>query len=203
MKSLKNMKETLVAATQAQLTNLEQADSKELGCAIDMIKDLSEAIYYCEIVKSMEKAEERQEKEAELMMMYEQAPGASSRMYYQEPRYPRYNRGHQMSSRNRQSTQYPATQEYNTPEAHEFEYYEAQRQYEKDPREGRSPTRRKTYMESRLMDDKNMHIKELEMYIQELGQDILEMIQGASAEERQMLHRKLVVLANKVQQADE
>ena len=69
MKQLKNMKETLVSATQAQLANLSTANTEELGCAIDMIKDLSEAIYYCEIVESMKKAEERQEEEKEQQMV--------------------------------------------------------------------------------------------------------------------------------------
>jgi hypothetical protein len=36
------------------LGDLASVDAKELGEAIDMIKDLSEAIYYCTIVKSME-----------------------------------------------------------------------------------------------------------------------------------------------------
>ena len=84
----------------------------------------------------------------------------------------------------------------------EYEYYPAME--ERDPREGRSPSKRKMYMESRTQEtDKAIHMRELESYIQELGQDILEMIQGASPDEKQVLHRKLVVLANKVQQTSE
>jgi len=33
---------------------LEEVDTEELGDAIDMIKDLSEAIYYCKIVEAMD-----------------------------------------------------------------------------------------------------------------------------------------------------
>ncbi|MBE5925600.1 MAG: hypothetical protein E7270_01215 [Lachnospiraceae bacterium] len=65
------MKETLMMAVQGQLSNLSQTDTKELGCAIDMIKDLSEAIYYCTITKSMEEAEEEKE-EMMKMMKYSQ-----------------------------------------------------------------------------------------------------------------------------------
>jgi hypothetical protein len=36
------------------MTHLDSVDAKELGEAIDMIKDLSEAIYYCTITEAME-----------------------------------------------------------------------------------------------------------------------------------------------------
>lgn len=53
MKDLKNIKSKLVEQVVAQLDNLDQVNTQELGEAIDMIKDISEAIYYCTIVKSM------------------------------------------------------------------------------------------------------------------------------------------------------
>jgi len=62
MKQLKSMKETLMGAVQGQLGNLGQADYRELGAAVDMIKDLSEAIYYCSIVESMEESAKEQKK---------------------------------------------------------------------------------------------------------------------------------------------
>lgn len=43
------------------MNHLENVDTKELGEAVDMIKDFSEAIYYCTITESMEKAEKEQE----------------------------------------------------------------------------------------------------------------------------------------------
>lgn len=55
MYRLKQMKETLVNSVQSELSNLTSADTKELAEAIDMIKDLSEAVYYCSIVEAMEK----------------------------------------------------------------------------------------------------------------------------------------------------
>ena len=67
MKQLKQMKETLIGAVQGQLSNLSQANTEELGCAIDMIKDLSEAIYYCEIVESMKEAAEEKEEMMKMM----------------------------------------------------------------------------------------------------------------------------------------
>ena len=49
-----NMKETLMSCIENQLTHLDTVDTKELGEAIDMVKDLSEAIYYCTITEAME-----------------------------------------------------------------------------------------------------------------------------------------------------
>lgn len=185
MKQLKNMKETLVAATQAQLTNLENVNTQELGCAIDMIKDLSEAIYYCSIAKSMEEAKEEQEKQMEMakyqnggqQMMYQEEP---RRMYYTEPRAnPNTN-----SSMNQQT---------NGARNHqEFEYYP-------NPYSGRSTERRRTYMESKHLNDKSASMKELEYYAQDLTSDVIEMIEGATLEEKQMLAKKLTILANKIQ----
>ena len=58
MEQLKSMKEMLVGCVQGQLTHLDTVDAQELGAAVDMIKDLSEAIYYCTITEAMEKKEE-------------------------------------------------------------------------------------------------------------------------------------------------
>lgn len=49
IEALKTMKDQLVSCTQGQLGDLSKVDAHELGEAMDMIKDLSEAIYYCTI----------------------------------------------------------------------------------------------------------------------------------------------------------
>lgn len=41
-------------------------------------------------------------------------------------------------------------------------------------------------------------LKELEEYMQELNADILEMIEGASQEEKQLLQKKIALLATKI-----
>jgi hypothetical protein len=38
--------------------DLKKVDTKELGEVIDMIKDLAETMYYCEIYKQMEEKQE-------------------------------------------------------------------------------------------------------------------------------------------------
>ena len=59
MKRLENMKEMLMNCVQGQMGDLSSVDTKELGEAIDMIKDLSEAIYYCTVTKAMEEKEQQ------------------------------------------------------------------------------------------------------------------------------------------------
>jgi hypothetical protein len=41
-------------------------------------------------------------------------------------------------------------------------------------------------------------MQELEKYMQELTHDLLEMVEGASPEEKQMLQKKLSILATKI-----
>lgn len=81
MERLKMMKEQLMTAVQGQLGDLSSVDSKELGEAIDMIKDLSEAVYYCSIVKSMEDSK----KEPKYYpIMYRDMDRNNGRMYYED-----------------------------------------------------------------------------------------------------------------------
>ena len=56
--ALKTMKEQLTSCVQGQLGDISKVNAHELGEAVDMIKDLAEAIYYCTITQSMEKGEE-------------------------------------------------------------------------------------------------------------------------------------------------
>lgn len=57
MEELKQIKDILVDEVQNQMHNLHGVNAKELGEVIDMIKDLSETMYYCSVVKAMEKEE--------------------------------------------------------------------------------------------------------------------------------------------------
>ena len=82
MKRLEHMKESLMACVESQISgNLANVDAKELGEAVDMIKDLSEAIYYCTITEAMKEKEESEEHRSRQPMYYN--GGNSS--YYSEP----------------------------------------------------------------------------------------------------------------------
>jgi hypothetical protein len=56
MENLKKMKECLIGVAENQVYgNIDKVNAEELGEVMDMIKDLSEAVYYCTITESMEK----------------------------------------------------------------------------------------------------------------------------------------------------
>lgn len=88
MERLKHMEEVLMGCVQAQLSHLDTVNTEELGQAIDMIKDLEQAKYYCSIVKAMEEAEEDEPKE--MSHRHRDMDKVYGRMYYEGPdgRYP-------------------------------------------------------------------------------------------------------------------
>jgi hypothetical protein len=54
MEKLEQMKECLIGIVEGQVYgNMDKVSAEELGEAVDMIKDLSEAIYYCTITEAM------------------------------------------------------------------------------------------------------------------------------------------------------
>ena len=78
-------------------------------------------------------------------------------------------------------------------------YTEMPNMMRRDPREGRSPMRRRMYMEGKEMhNDPSSQLHELEAYLQELSTDITEMVKDASPEERATLRQKMTTLASKI-----
>ena len=136
MERLHHMKAILLDEIEKQLDNLECVDTKELGEAIDMVKDLEETIYYATITKAMNSDGWKDRGEAKEMRM------------------------------------------------------------------GKSPSSRCAYMESKEMHhDKTTQIQNLEQYMKELSMDVVEMIQGSSPEEKQLLKSKLTTLISKIDHA--
>ena len=78
---LKWMKDSLICVVENQLCNLEEVDTEELGEAIDMIKDLEEAIYYATVTEAMNKPG----KEWEMKKSDHHQNIDNDRMYYDEP----------------------------------------------------------------------------------------------------------------------
>ena len=173
-------------------------------CDVDMIKDLSEAIYYCTIVKSMEDEEKKAKEQPPVMyypMNYRDMDRDMGRMYYDASErgnnargggtrgYSEYNyaqgggsgggQGGGGSSGGGGSRNYPIEL--------------------RDYREGQSPLTRKTYMERKMHGgDKASQMQELEKYMHELTRDLMEMVEDSSPEEKQMLQKKLSTLATKI-----
>ena len=206
IEQMKHMKDTLMSCVQGQLGDLASADANELGEAVDMIKDLSEAIYYCTITESMEKSD-KEKKEMPMMypVEYRYYPMDYNRYYrdmdreYGSMYYTDYamngGSGNQGGSRNYDGEN-RGYQDGNRQTSGESRNYPIEI---RDYREGRSPMTRKTYMERKAHGGaKEAQMHELEKYMQELTSDITEMIEGASSEEKQMLKTKISALATKI-----
>lgn len=183
IEQMKHMKNTLMNCVQGQLGDLSSVDTEELGEAMDMIKDLSEAIYYCTITESMEKSEKEKK---EMPMMYPMD----------------YNRYYRDMDKDYGNMYYTDSHGVSHPSANMTTGAQGTRNYPielRDYREGRSPMTRKNYMERKMHGGgKEAQMKELEKYMHELSADISEMIEGASAEEKQILKTKISALATKI-----
>ncbi len=185
MNNLKSMKEQLTSVVQAQMGNMQNVSAKELGEAVDMIKDLSEAIYYCTITEAME-AKEKEEHEY------------GNVHYYTDRRYPDYYRDVDREygrmyydDKPSAGTGYTGTRMMYTEQI--------PKTMMRDSREGRSGMSRRMYMESKEMHkDSATQMHELDNYIKELGSDITEMIKDSTPEEKQVLQQKIANLAAKI-----
>lgn len=192
MERLKHMKETLMSCVQGQLGDLSSVDAEELGEVIDMIKDLSEAIYYCTITESMEKKDKEEPKYYPVVYNYRDMDKDMGRMYYDSS--DRGNNARGGGTRGYGDGSYNGgTRGYEEPVSGHYPIEL------RDYREGKSPLTRKTYMERKMHGgDKSAQMQELEKYMQELSHDLTEMIDDASPEEKQIIQKKLSVLAAKI-----
>ena len=190
---LKYIKENLMSAIEAQVCNLKDADCEELGEAIDMLKDLEEAIYFCTITEAMNKTEQTSS--------HGEKYGHQSYMYYSEPYYyTGYSRpgdgGYLMYDTGRGGMH---SSSGNGNGASSSYYHDPSMM--PDHREGRSHLSRKMYLEAKEgKGDKASQLKELEKYMQELTSDMVDMIQEATPEEKQYLEKKISALATKIGQ---
>ena len=188
--------------------DLKCVDAKELGEVVDMIKDLAEAVYYCEIYDQMKNSEEYR-KEEEIMRN-------SNNYYYTEHYYPyerdmdrnwgrmyySSNSGTGTSSSHMGANSGSTSSSSNSMGEAGRSYY-TERDYPvyiRDEREGRSPIKRKMYMESKSTgQDKTKSIKELETYMQDLTSDMMELLDKASPEEKTIVQKKMNTLVAKIQ----
>lgn len=202
IEKLKSIQECLANAAEVQIYDLENVDAQELGEVIDIIKDIEETIYYCTVTKAMEESEKYKGEE---MMYYtpmyretrEHNGGQGrdmSRMYYGDSS---SHGGYSNSGNSNGSSSGGSRSGGSNSHYSEKEFPGAFQ----DMREGRSPRSRRMYMEAKeTKQDKNIQMRELEKYMQELAQDVVEMVEGASPEEKQYLSKKISALATKITQ---
>lgn len=201
MYHLKQMKDKLVDAIEKQVNgNLEYANTEELGEAVDMVKDLSEAIYYCTITEAMEDKSHAKEGNHYPATHYYSEPTMPHNYpveYYTPMRYNDYpvmyasNGGNGSNGGSNGGSRY-----YGDTSTRYMMYNDGYPMLTSG--EDRSSMSRKRYMDGKMRNDKAMQMKELEQYTQELASDLTDMIKDASPEEKQLLQQKISLLASKI-----
>lgn len=202
IKNIHSMIEKLSECAKVELDKgVENIDTKEMGEVAEIIKELSEAEYYAKISKAMDEAEYGED--------YDYIGAYDERKGYRGQ--PRDSRGRYMRRRSRIG--------YNEPmmydERREADYMDGKMYYDgsasteggqmasrmqRDIREGRSGMMRRGYMEAKEMGkEKSEKMRELESYTKELAEDVTEMVQGMSPEEKALLKNKMQTLMTKIQ----
>ena len=130
----------------------------------------------------------------------------NGRMYYRDNYYPLYGNGYPMyytTPSSGSSSNGNGNMTSSSGDTRNYTEREMPMSMMHDEKEGKSYMSRKTYIESKEMHhDKNVKLKELEKYMQELTSDMVEMIQGASPEEKQLLEKRISALATKIGQTN-
>lgn len=206
---IKRMHEMLEKLTQCATEEFNQkgshVDTCEMGKVVDMIKDLSESMYYRTLVKAMQESDNE-----EIMEKFDQY---GDRRYYDHYRYAdgRFApKGHGTYRRGYEEPPYY----HMTPEMYrdmdrtigKMYYTEPVEMHHdmRDPREGKSGMSRRTYMENKELhrgntqQDKEAKMRDLGIYMGELSEDIMGMIKDSTPEENQLLKTKLSTLVAKI-----
>lgn len=207
VKRMHEMIEKLSECAKTQFEKgIDHVDTCEMGKVIDMMKDLSEAMYYRTLTKAMEDSDSD-----EVLEMFERY-GDGGRRYYDHYRYAdgRFApKGHGTYRRGYEEPPYY----HMTPEMYRDMDRDMGRMYYTEPtmntsmrdsREGRSGMSRRAYMENKELHkanttaDKEAKVRDLNTYMTELATDMSEIINDATPEEKSVLKNKLSALVTKI-----
>lgn len=214
---IKRMHEMQECLTEKALSELEKGtdhvDTCEMGQVVDMIKDLAEAEYRATITKAMEEAKEEEEEYDKILLreLKEEYGEDTGRRFYDHYRYAdgRFApKGHGTYRRGYEEPPYW----HMTPERyHDMEHSRDMdrgngRMYYTEPThtESRYESAKRAYTESKELhkgnepQDKEAKMRELEKYMKEMSDDLLNLMKGMSQEEMNMAKSKLSVLVSKM-----
>lgn len=178
---------------------IDNVNPQEMGEVTDMMKDLAEAMYYRTLTKAMEETDV----EETLAMMERFGDG---RRFYDDYRYKtsgRYapkGKGTYVGRRGYDEPPY-----WHREQEHERDMdMDAGRMYFTEPMESDYDKAKRMYTETKSIhntnstEDKEHKMKALEKYMQELGIDISDMLNGMTEEEKDMMRTKLSTLVSKI-----
>lgn len=199
---LKSMEErALCLAEQGLNQDVSAINAKELGEIIDVVKDLAETKYYCSITKAMEETEDSEKYMKKYLPDMAYAKREPVERYYtvgrggrpRTTRYYGYGTSNVDGSGNRRS--------YTVPFEYEMDdnmVYSETHPYH-DEYDGGSWKYRRNYMENKHEHGKEIDsMKELDEYVKSLTDDIMDMVEKATPQEKVLLKQKISTLSSKI-----
>lgn len=184
---MENIMNQVLCQIEGQASHLDKVNAKEFGEVIDALHHLEEAMYYCSIIEAMDKTKEKEEHQQPMNISYYMEGGGSS------------NSGggtHPGDVKN-----YVPYMEYAPYMMRDKDWREEHLNYSDGGMSGngRSYYSRRMYMEGKTNGaDDQKSMKDLEHYMKDLADDMSEMINKSTPEEKQVLSNKLSQLAAKV-----
>lgn len=206
---LKSMEErAMCLAEQGLNQDVSDINAKELGEIIDVVKDIAETKYYCSITKAMEESDEAEKYMKKYLPEMAYARHEPGERYYTvgrggRPRMTRYDDSGMGSYIGSTGMNNGGRRNYTRPNEYMFEMYpemydETYKPYH-DEYDGDSWKYRRNYMENKHEKGNNTDsINELNEYVKSLTDDIMDMVEKATPQEKTMLKQKINGLANKI-----
>lgn len=213
VKRMHEMIEKLSECAESEFNKgIENVDTCEMGRVTDMLKDLATAIYYRVLTNEMQESDTD-----EVMEMFDRY--GDGRRFYDHYRYadgrfaPKgrgtYRRGYEEPPYYRMTPEmYRNMENYRDMDRRDGRMYYTEPSANGNPSmnmESRYDTAKRNYTESKQLhrgnspEDKEHRMKELEKYMREIGSDVAELINDASAEEKNLLRQKMQVIMQKIQ----
>ena len=196
------MIEKLTECAKAEMDKkgIEELDAEEFSKVTDMLKDLSEAMYYRTITVAMEESEYGEDYD------YEGRKGYRGQMRDSKGRYMSRRKGYMPMMRDYDWDNMQMDRDMDRE--HGKMYYTEPMTMRNDNQthsESRYDRARRGYEESKAMhksgsvEDKKKNMESLEHYMKELSEEMAELIESMDANEKTMVRSKLQTLAQKVQ----
>lgn len=206
---LKSMEErAMCLAEQGLNQDVSAINAKELGEIIDVVKDLAETKYYCSVTKAMEESEEAEKYMKKYLPEMAYARRDPGERYYTvgrggRPRMSRYDDSN-MGSYTDATGMNNSSGRRNYTQPHEYMmddmmYPEMYNSHYDNKYDGDSWKYRRTYMEYKHDHGKDYDsTKELDEYLKSLTDDIMDMVEKTTPQEKAMLKQKINTLATKI-----
>lgn len=200
MERLKAMEErAMCLAEQGLNQDVSAINAKELGEIIDVVKDIAETKYYCSVTEAMKESEETEKYMKKYLPEMAYARREPGERYYTVGRggRPRMNRYDDASMGS--DSMGSGRRNYTMPHEYDMDSYDDIYGQSHDRYDGDSWKYRRTYMEHKKEYGKETEsMKELDEYVKSLTDDVMEMIEKATPQEKAILKQKISALATKI-----